>query len=76
VGDDAIIMAKSGVMRDIAPKEVVVGIPALPRRETLQNVLYMGRLREMFQEIKALKKRVTELEAEKSLASSAEKVEV
>ncbi len=76
VGDDAIIMAKSGVMRDIGPKEVVVGIPALPRRETLQNVLYMGRLREMFQEIKALKKRVAELESEKSSTSPAEKVEV
>lgn len=63
VGDDAIIMAKSGVMRDIEPKEVVVGIPALPRRETLQNVMYIGKLREMFQEMKALKKRVAELES-------------
>lgn len=66
VGDDAIIMAKSGVMRDIKPKEVVVGIPALPRRETMQNVLYIGRLREMFQEIKALKKRLNALEGEKA----------
>lgn len=63
VGNDAIIMAKSGVMRDIEPKEVVVGIPALPRRETLQNVMYVGKLREMFQEMKSLKKRVAELEA-------------
>lgn len=64
VGDDAIIMAKSGVMRDIETKEVVVGIPALPRRETLQNVMYTGKLREMFQEMKALKKRLAELEAQ------------
>jgi len=64
VGDDAIVMAKSGVMRDIEPKEVVVGIPALPRRETLQNVLYMGKLRELFQEVKSLKKRLAELEAD------------
>jgi UDP-3-O-[3-hydroxymyristoyl] glucosamine N-acyltransferase len=63
VGDDAIIMAKSGVMRDIKAKEVVVGIPALPQRETFQNVMYIGKLREMFQELKALKKRVAELEA-------------
>jgi UDP-3-O-[3-hydroxymyristoyl] glucosamine N-acyltransferase len=67
VGNDAIIMAKSGVMRDIEPKEVVVGIPALPRRETFQNVMYIGKLREMFQEIKSLKKRLAELEeAQKS----------
>jgi UDP-3-O-[3-hydroxymyristoyl] glucosamine N-acyltransferase len=64
VGDDAIIMAKSGVMRDIAPKEVVVGIPALPRRETLQNVMYVNRLKELFQEVKNLKKRVAELESQ------------
>ncbi len=62
VGHDAIIMAKSGVMRDIQPKEVVVGIPALPRRETLQNVMYIGKLRELFQEVKSLKKKVAELE--------------
>ncbi|HEY9686177.1 MAG TPA: UDP-3-O-(3-hydroxymyristoyl)glucosamine N-acyltransferase [Coleofasciculaceae cyanobacterium] len=63
IGDDAIIMAKSGVMRDIESKEVVVGIPALPRRETLQNVMYTGKLREMFQELKALRKKVEDMEA-------------
>jgi len=66
VGNDAIIMAKSGVMRDIADKEVVVGIPALPRRETLQNVMYIGRLKELFQEMKSLKKRISELESERN----------
>lgn len=77
VGDDAIIMAKSGVMRDIEPKEVVVGLPALPRRETFQNLMYIGKLREMFQEMKALKKRVAELETRESSAEPiADKVEV
>lgn len=64
IGNDAIIMAKSGVMRDIEPKEVVVGIPALPRRETLQNVMYTGKLKEMFQEMKLLRKRLEALEAQ------------
>ena len=59
-------MAKSGVMRDIGDREVVVGIPALPRRETLQNVMYINRLKELFQEVKNLKKRVVELEAEQT----------
>jgi UDP-3-O-[3-hydroxymyristoyl] glucosamine N-acyltransferase len=67
VGNDAIIMAKSGVMRDIGEREVVVGIPALPRRETLQNVMYMGRLKDLFQEVKGLKKRLAELETEQTL---------
>ena len=69
IGNDAIVMAKSGVMRDIGDKEVVVGIPALPRRETLQNVMYIGRLKEMFQEMKSLKKRVQELESEQTKAT-------
>lgn len=76
VGDDAIIMAKSGVMRDIEPKEVVVGIPAMPRRETFQTLMYMGKLREMFQEVKSLKKRVAELESQQSGAVQPDKVKV
>lgn len=75
VGDDSIIMAKSGVMRDIEPKEVVVGIPALPRRETLQNVMYTGKLRELFQEMKQLKKRLAELEGQQP-SESKQSVEV
>lgn len=76
VGDDAIIMAKSGVMRDIEAKEVVVGIPAMPRRETFQTLMYMGKLREMFQEVKSLKKRVAELEFQQKTVASPSKVEV
>ena len=66
IGDDAIVMAKSGVMKDVAPREVVAGLPALPRREALQNVMYMAKLRELFSEMKTLKKKVAELEAGKT----------
>lgn len=76
VGDDAIIMAKSGVMRDIEPKEVVVGIPAMPRRETFQTLMYMSKLRELFQEVKTLKKRLNELEGQHAGSTQPEKVEV
>lgn len=72
IGNDAIIMAKSGVMRDIEPKEVVVGIPAMPRRETFQTLMYMGKLRELFQEVKTLKKRLNELESQKSSGTAVE----
>jgi UDP-3-O-[3-hydroxymyristoyl] glucosamine N-acyltransferase len=65
IGDDAIIMARSGVMRDMEPKEVVLGTPAMPRREAFQSVMYVSKLRELFQEVKALKKKVAELEMEK-----------
>jgi UDP-3-O-[3-hydroxymyristoyl] glucosamine N-acyltransferase len=65
VGDDAIIMAQSGVMRDVEPKSVVMGAPAMPKREAFQNYMYMNKLKDLFQDMKALKKRVAELEAEK-----------
>lgn len=65
VGDDSILMAKAGIIRDIGPKSVVMGYPALPRREAFQNYMYTGKLRELFQDFKALKKRVAELESER-----------
>lgn len=66
IADDAVVMAKSGVMRDVASREVVGGLPALPRREALQNVMYISKLKELFGDVKALKRRVAELEAEKA----------
>lgn len=63
IGDDAVVMAKSGVMRDMEPREVVGGLPALPRREALQNILHISKLKDLFADVKALKKRVAELEA-------------
>jgi UDP-3-O-[3-hydroxymyristoyl] glucosamine N-acyltransferase len=60
VGDDAILMAKAGLLRDVEPKGVVMGYPALPRREAFQNYMYTSKLRELFQDFKALKKRVAE----------------
>lgn len=65
VGDDAIIMAQSGVMRDVEPKSVVMGAPAMSKREAFQNYMYTNKLKDLFQDMKALKKRVAELEAER-----------
>ncbi len=70
IGDDAIVMAKSGLMRDVEPKGVVMGYPAVPRREAFQNYMHTSKLRELFQDFKALKKRVAELEAERQPVGS------
>jgi len=64
VGDDAIIMAQSGVMRDVEAKSVVMGYPAMPKREAFQSYMYINKLRGMAQDIKTLKKRLSELESE------------
>ena len=66
IADDAIVTAKSGVMRDIGPGEVVAGYPAFPARESMKNVMMIGRLSDMHKDMKDLKKRLAALESELS----------
>jgi UDP-3-O-[3-hydroxymyristoyl] glucosamine N-acyltransferase len=56
IGDNAIIMARSAVMRDIEPNQVVVGMPAMPTRQYMEQILYTGKLKEMAKAFKALQK--------------------
>jgi UDP-3-O-[3-hydroxymyristoyl] glucosamine N-acyltransferase len=44
VGSGAQIGAQAGVMRDVAPGEVVVGAPAVPRKEFFRQVAALQRL--------------------------------
>ena len=68
VGDDAVVMAKSGVMRDIDAGAVMGGIPAIPAKELMRNVSLIGKLGEMRKEMRDMKKRLEELEAQKETA--------
>jgi UDP-3-O-[3-hydroxymyristoyl] glucosamine N-acyltransferase len=56
VGDNAIIMARSAVMRDVEPSQVVVGMPAMPSRQFMEQILHIGKLKEMTKAFKALQK--------------------
>lgn len=56
IGDNAIIMARSAVMRDVEPSQVVVGMPAMPTRQFMEQILYMGKLKEMAKAFKSLQK--------------------
>lgn len=71
ISDDAVITAKAGVMRDIEAGEVVAGIPAMPAREALKNVMLISKLSDMNKEMKDLKKRLAAIEA--AAQTSAEK---
>jgi UDP-3-O-[3-hydroxymyristoyl] glucosamine N-acyltransferase len=62
IGDDAIVMAQAGVIWDVEPKSLVIGSPAQPQREFFQQVSYLGKLKEMNKELKALKNRLAQLE--------------
>ncbi|MEB3245357.1 MAG: UDP-3-O-(3-hydroxymyristoyl)glucosamine N-acyltransferase [Vampirovibrionales bacterium] len=61
IGDDAIVTAKAGVMRNIEPREIVAGIPAMPRRQAMTNMVYMNKLKDMADDIKTLKKQLAAL---------------
>jgi UDP-3-O-[3-hydroxymyristoyl] glucosamine N-acyltransferase len=64
VGDDAILMAKSGVMKDVPEKAILGGAPAIPRRQILENLANVNKLKDAFADLKTLKKQLAALEAE------------
>jgi UDP-3-O-[3-hydroxymyristoyl] glucosamine N-acyltransferase len=64
IGEDAIVEAKAGVMQDVPNREAVVGSPAVPHRKFFESqVLIQRKLPQMYDDIKALKKQVEQLEA-------------
>jgi UDP-3-O-[3-hydroxymyristoyl] glucosamine N-acyltransferase len=67
IGDGAVIGAKSGVMADVGSKETMFGFPARPRREAFKLQALYGKLPELFEAVKEIKKR---LGIEESAASS------
>ena len=63
VGQDSILMAQSGYTRDVEQQSIMMGTPALPKRQAFQNYMYTSKLRDLFREMKLLQQRVAELEA-------------
>lgn len=73
IGKDAIVSAMAGVMKDVPAHDVQVGVPAIPMREFFTQVAHIKRLPKMTSDMRALQKRVTELEKmllEKSLGEA------
>jgi UDP-3-O-[3-hydroxymyristoyl] glucosamine N-acyltransferase len=62
IGDDAIVMAGSGVGQDVRPAAIVLGRPALPKEQFLEQQIYLRRLKRMFQDMMELQRRVRDLE--------------
>ena len=56
LGDGTIVSAQSGIMGDTPPKSVWFGSPARPHRESLKLQVLYGKLPEMAESIKAIKK--------------------
>ncbi|MBI5884214.1 MAG: UDP-3-O-(3-hydroxymyristoyl)glucosamine N-acyltransferase [Elusimicrobia bacterium] len=58
VGDGAIVMAKTGIMRDIPKGEMHFGIPSRPHREAMKLQVLYGKLPEIYEAVKAVKKKL------------------
>ena len=69
IGDNVMIAGKSGVLGNVAPNQVLSGIPVQPHREWLKSSGLISRLPEFRKTLNTLEKRVAELE--KELAKSA-----
>jgi UDP-3-O-[3-hydroxymyristoyl] glucosamine N-acyltransferase len=63
IADRAMIGAQSGLMQDVAAGEVVLGSPAAPRKQKMQEFILIGRLPELRKEVRALQKRLAEMES-------------
>ncbi|HPD60282.1 MAG TPA: UDP-3-O-(3-hydroxymyristoyl)glucosamine N-acyltransferase [Thermodesulfobacteriota bacterium] len=62
IGDGAIVGARGGVSRDISPKTMVSGAPAIPHRDWLKAVTLFSRFPELYEELRRIKKKVEALE--------------
>jgi UDP-3-O-[3-hydroxymyristoyl] glucosamine N-acyltransferase len=62
IGDDAVITAKSATSHDIPAGKVISGIPGFDNKEWLRSTAAFRRLGEMQKKIRALEKRLDEIE--------------
>jgi len=68
LGHQATVGAKSGVMRDVPDKGTVLGIPALPDKQTKRQIIALQQLPELIHRMRELEKQVAELKAGEGLA--------
>lgn len=65
VGDGGVITAKSATLKDVAPGQVVSGMPARDIKEVMRERVAVKRLPKMAKQLKELTKKVKELETTK-----------
>ncbi|HSA07130.1 MAG TPA: UDP-3-O-(3-hydroxymyristoyl)glucosamine N-acyltransferase [Candidatus Gastranaerophilales bacterium] len=61
IGADSIIMAKSGVSKSFPAKSIVIGQPAVHRKEFVKQLKALKDMPKISEELKALKKEIEEL---------------
>ena len=61
IADRVTIGAQSGVIQDIAADDVILGSPAMPHKQTMQQVAALTRLPDMRRQLRDLQQQVAEL---------------
>ncbi len=72
IGDQAIVGAQSGVSKSIGPKEVWFGYPAMPMRESKEQLARIARLPKLLERVKRLEQLLGAME--KSLPPDGERL--
>jgi len=58
IGDDVTIGAQAGVTKDVPDRSVLLGSPAVPHVEFKRQVVYLGRLPELAEAVRELRRRL------------------
>jgi UDP-3-O-[3-hydroxymyristoyl] glucosamine N-acyltransferase len=61
VGEDALVQAQAGMTKDVPERAIVIGSPAIPKREFLQREINLKRLPRLTAQVKELKAQVAAL---------------
>ena len=72
IGSDSVIAAGSGVGRNVPPRSLLAGYPAVNKNKAFEQVLYTSRLKSMFNDLQTLQQRVKALESAKGAPHSGE----
>ncbi|MFH2012932.1 MAG: UDP-3-O-(3-hydroxymyristoyl)glucosamine N-acyltransferase [Pseudomonadota bacterium] len=62
IGDNVTVGGQSGVTKDIAPNQVVSGLPAIPHREWLKSQISFTKLPKMRKALKELESKIEKME--------------
>ncbi len=58
IGDGAIVTAMAGITKSVAPKEVLVGLPAKPMREYKENYVLLRNIHKLYERVRELEERL------------------
>jgi UDP-3-O-[3-hydroxymyristoyl] glucosamine N-acyltransferase len=57
IGDGAIVTAMAGVTKSVAPKDILVGLPAKPMKEYKTNYVQLHNIGKLYERVKALEEK-------------------